>query len=166
MKKITRTKKIKYIFFKEKKKIVKLNYKKFLKDNQIHDFIKLTPQEFRESKKKNFFFHFNLQHSIHEKNKKYFLIKIIKHGYSDKKKYIHPILCPKIFILTKCISSKNYVDYSKITSKELSNSLITNKTLHNLKKLILSKYRNVLTQIDNDIKIKMGVSITKLKKLA
>lgn len=166
MKRINRYfKKTKFLYFSYRKKIKKLNYQKFLKDNKIDDIIKLTPSEFKLASKKLFFYHFNLQWSVHKKNKKYYLIKILKHGSSDSKNLIDPILSPNLIVLSKCLFSKNGVKYNDISQKILNNSLLRKKNILSLKKLVLKKYKKILSHIDDDIKIKMGVSITKLARL-
>ncbi len=162
MKEIKRTKKIKYLFFRSGKIIKKKTYKIFLKKNKIHDLIKLTPQEFTYAFKKRFFFHFNLQTSVHKKKRHYLLVKILKHGYSDRKEYIHPILSPKFFILVTCIYSKNFIRFNKISKEELDNSLLIKKNMKGLKLSILKKYKKILSHIDDETKIKMGISVTKL----
>ena len=162
MKEIKRTKKIKYLFFQSGKILRKKTYKLFLKKNKVHDLIKLTPQEFTSASKKKIFFHFNLQTSVHKKKKRYLLVKILKHGYSDRKKYIPPILCPKIFILVTCMNSKNFVYFNKIKQEELDNSLLIKKNIKGLKLSILKKYKKILSHIDDKTKIKMGLSVTKL----
>jgi hypothetical protein len=162
---IKRTKNTKFLYFFHKNSLKKEPYKKFLKEQKIHDLIKLTSEEFKTVLKKKVFFHFNLQHSVHKKNKKYYLVKILKHGYSDKKKYIHPILSSEFFLLTKCESSRNFINYTQIKKNELNKSLLLIKSIKNLKLSILKKYKKSLSHIDNNTKIKMGVSITKLKIL-
>ena len=165
MKIIKRTKNLKFLYFFNKNSSKRKPYKNFLKEQKIHDLIKLTSEEFKTVLKKKEFFHFNLQHSVHKRNKKYYLVKILKHGYSDKKKYIHPILSSKVFLLAKCESSRNFVNYTQVKKNELNKSLLLIKNIKNLKSSILKKYKKSLSYIDNNTKIKMGVSITKLKIL-
>jgi hypothetical protein len=162
LKEIKRTKKIKHLYFQSGNKIKKIHYKNFLKRNKIHDLIKLTPQEFILAIKKKTFFHFNLQTSVHKKKKNYYLVKILKHGSSDKRKYVDPILSPKLFILVTCTASKNFVSFEKIRRKELTNSLLIKRSKKGLKLSILKKYKKILSHIDDDTKIKMGISVSKL----
>ena len=58
-----------------------------------------------------------------------------------EKKYIHPILCPKIFILVTCMSSKNFVYFNKIKQEELDNSLLIKKNIKGLKLSILKNIK-------------------------
>ena len=67
-------------------------------------------------------------------------MKILKHGYSDRKKYIHPILCPKIFILV-VYELKNFVYFNKIKQEELDNSLLIKKNIKGLKLSILKNIK-------------------------
>ena len=71
-------------------------------------------------------------------------------------------MCPKLFILVKCTASKNFVSFEKIRKKELTNSLLIKKSKKGLKVSILKKYKKILSHIDDDTKIKMGISVSKL----
>ena len=83
-----------------------------------------------------------------------------------KKKYEHPILDGKKFILTKCLNSKNYIEYKKLKKEDFKSSIKTIKTVNVLKKKILSRYK--LSMGRNFTKkemLNLGVATTKLKIL-
>lgn len=165
-KKYDRNRKINFLLFSYKKKIIKINYKKFLKDQNIHDLIKFPRNEFKYlNNKSKFLTHFNIHKTVHKKGKKYLIIKIYKKGYLFNKKYEHPILDGKKFILTKCLSSKNYVKYKDLKKKDFKFSIKTIKNVENLKKRILLRYKLTMGNISKNDKLGLGVAITKLKFL-
>ena len=166
-KKYNRNIKLKFLLFHEKNKIKKLNFKKFLKKYKVQDLIKFPRNDFKYlNEKKKIFTHFNIHETVHKRGKKYLIAKIYKKGSFDKKKYEHPILDGKKFILTKCLNSKNYIEYKKLKKEDFKSSIKTIKTVDVLKKKILSRYK--LSMGRNFTKkemLNLGVATTKLKIL-
>ena len=161
-----RNRKMKFLFFANEREIKNVNYKKFLKRNRIHDIIKFPRNEFKYlEEKKSFFTHFNIHETVHKKGQNYLIIKIFKKGFFKNKKYEHPILDSKKFILVKCIGSKNHIKYKNIKKSEFKFSLRTIKNIENLKKRILLRYKLTMGNISNHDKLNLGVAITKLKIL-
>tara|TARA_B100000242_G_C43034624_1_gene482267 strand:+ start:216 stop:743 length:528 start_codon:yes stop_codon:yes gene_type:complete len=166
LKKYNRHTKLTFLLFREKNKIKRLNYKKFLKKYKVHDLIKFPRNDFKYlDKKKKIFTHFNIHKTVHKKEKKYLVIKIYKKGYFYKKKYEHPILDGKKFILTKCLNSKNYIEYEQLKKKDFEFSIKTIKNVNVLKKKILSRYKSSMGNLTKKEKLNLGVATTKLKIL-
>ena len=165
-KKYNRNIKLKFLLFYEKNKIKKLNYKKFLKKYKVHDLIKFPRNEFKYLNGKRIFFtHFNIHKTVHKRGKKYLIVKIYKKGYFNKKKYEHPILDGKKFILTKCLNSKNYIQYEKLKKGDFRFSIKTIKNVSVLKKNILLRYKSSMGNLTKKEKLNLGVATTKLKIL-
>ena len=159
-----RTKKIEKLFFLKGKKIFVNDYKTFLKKYKVHDIIKLLKKDFRLiNKKAKKFTHFNIQYTTHKPGRYYLITGIAKTGYSDGVVYKHPILKNKNFILAKCISVKNDLDYSSVKNSDFKYSLKNIKNVDDLKKAIIRRYKKTLVNLSNDKKLALGVAITKLK---
>ena len=67
------------------------------------------------------------------------------------------------FILAKCISVKNDVDYSNVKNSDFKYSLKNIKNVNDLKKAIIRRYKKTLVNLSDDKKLSLGVAITKLK---
>jgi len=159
-----RTKKIEKLFFLKGKKIFVNDFKAFLKKYKVHDLIKLLKEDFKLiNKKEKRFTHFNIQYTIHKPGRHYLITGIIKRGYSDGVIYKHPILKNKNFILAKCISVKNDLDYSSVKNSDFKYSLKNIKNVNDLKKTIIRRYKKTLANLSDDKKLALGVAITKLK---
>ena len=159
-----RTKKIEKLFFLKGKKIFVNDFKTFLKKYKVHDIIKVLKKDFRLiNKKAKKLTHFNIQYTTHIPGKYYLITGIAKRGYSDGVVYKHPILKNKNFILAKCISVKNDLDYSSVKNSDFKYSLKNIKNVDDLKKAIIRRYKKTLVNLSNDKKLALGVAITKLK---
>ncbi len=154
------------LFLFTKKNVKKINYKNFLKKYKVHDLIKFSRNEFKYLLgKKKFLTHFNIHKTIHKPGKKYLLAKIYKKGYLYNKKHLYPILDAKTFILTKCLYSKNFINYQDLKKKDFKFSIMTIKNIEELKNKILLRYRFSMGEMSKKDKLSLGVAITRLKIL-
>ena len=154
----------KKIYFKKGKKIISGNPKAFFKKNHIHCVIQVLPTDFNMIKKTMIkYTHFNIQYTVHKTGKYYFIIKIYKRGYYNGKIYRTSILDGNNFILAKCISAKNYVNYKDLKKNIFRNSIDTIKNVRNLKKAIIRRYKKTLSHLSDKEKLSLGVGITQLK---
>lgn len=159
-----RNKKIEKLLFLKGKKIFVNDFKTFLKKYKVHDLIRILTKDFGLiNKKAKKFTHFNIQYTIHKPGRYYLITSIAKRGYSDGVVYKHPILKNKNFILAKCISVKNDLDYSSVKNSDFKYSLRNIKNVDDLKKAIIRRYKKTLVNLSNDKKLALGVAITKLK---
>tara|TARA_B100001750_G_C15419945_1_gene552382 strand:+ start:193 stop:708 length:516 start_codon:yes stop_codon:yes gene_type:complete len=159
-------KKTKKIYFIKNKKIISQNFKIFLKKNKIHHVIQVLSSDFKLIKKnKKKFTHFNIQNTVHKPGKKYFIIEIHKRGFFNGKKYKQAVLKKKNFILTKCLSVKNNVDYLDLRKNTFKNSIANIKSINSLKKSIKRRYKYSLSHLSDNEKLSLGVGITELKIL-
>ena len=154
----------KKIYFQKGKNIVSENTSVFLKKYNVHRIIKLLHTDFKLIKKNmNRFTHFNIQNTVHKPGKNYLIIKIHKQGYFDGTIYKQSILDNKNFILAKCLSTQNNIDYVNLKDKVFKRSLSNIKNVSTLKETIKKRYKKTLAHLSNAEKLSLGVAITELK---
>ena len=67
--------------------------------------------------------------------------------------------------MTKCLNSKNYIEYEQLKKKDFEFSIKTIKNVNVLKKKILSRYKSSMGNLTKKEKLNLGVATTKLKIL-
>ena len=156
--------KLKKFFFKKGKNIISENPSTFLKKYNIHWYIQILPSDFKLIKKNTKrLTHFNIQWTGHKQGKKYIITKIEKLGYFNGIVYKPPILNCNNFILAKCLSSENNIEYKNIKRKVFKRSLSNTKNVNALKKTILRRYKKTLAHLSDNEKLSLGVATTDLK---
>ena len=152
------------ITFKTEKKIVTENSKKFFKRFNVHLNIQILPYDFKFIKKNmKKFTHFNIQYTVHKSGKNYLIMKIHKRGYFDGITFKQPIYSNNNFILAKCLSAQNNIDYVDLKEKVFEHSLSNIKNINTLKKAIKRRYKKSLAHLSDTEKLSLGVAITELK---
>ena len=110
---------LKKLYFIKGKNIFSENFNTFFKKYNVHCSITILNSDFKLIKKNmNRFTHFNIQNTVHKSGKNYLIIKIHKRGYFDGTTYKSPILDSNTFILAKCLSAKNNIDYVCLSTDE------------------------------------------------
>ena len=109
------------------------------------------------------FTHFNIQDTAHIPGKDCLIVKIVERGYFNGKIYIPPIFDCKKFILAKCLSAQNNIDYVDLKEKVFEHSLSKIKNINTLKKAIKQRYKKTLAHLSDTEKLSLGVGITELK---
>mgnify|MGYP006091735177 FL=1 len=156
-------KNLKKYHFTNGKKVSSIKCIKFEKKYGIHGIIKILSRDFRLiNKNANKLTHFNVQYTLHKPKKKYLIAKIDKAGFFDGKSYKPPILSSKGFILVKCISEQNHINYDEIKKETFKYSLNNIKNINDLKKTIKRRYKKSLAHLSDSKKLSLGVAITKL----
>ena len=107
--------------------------------------------------------HFNIQNSKHKPGRNYLIVKIHKRGYFDGKIGKAAILESNNFILAKCISSHNNINYNDLKRKIFKYSLSKIKNVNYLRKAIMRRYKKTLVHLSNAEKLSLGLGITELK---
>ena len=154
----------KKVYFKKGKNIISENYITFSKKYKSHAIIKILRSDFKLIKKNmTRFTHFNAQNTIHKPGKNYLIFKIYKKGYFDGSTNKQPILYYNNFILAKCLSSQNDVDYADLKEKVFKHSLSNIRNVDSLKKAIKKRYDKTFVYLSNMKKLSLGVAITELK---
>ena len=155
---------MKKIFFKKGKNIIFMNRKAFYKKYNIHLEIQFLPQDFKLIKKNmSRLTHFNIHNSRHKPGRNYIIVKIHKRGYFDGKTGKAAILESNNFIIAKCISSQNNINYADLKKKVFKYSLSKIKNVSSLKKAIMRRYKKTLVHLSNTEKLSLGLGITELK---
>ena len=93
----------------------------------------------------------------------YLIMKIHKRGYFDGITFKQPIYDSNNFILAKCLSAQNNIDYVDLKEKVFEHSLSNIKNINTLKKAIKRRYKKSLAQLSDTEKLSLGVAITELK---
>ena len=158
--------KLKKIYFRKGKNIISENIDVFLKKYNVHLLIQILHSDFKLIKKNmNRFTHFNIQYTDHKPGKNYLIMKIYKQGYfnGSTSTYKHAILDSNNFILAKCLSAQNNIDYVDLKEKVFEHSLGNIKNINTLKKAIKRRYKKSLAHLSDTEKLSLGVAITKLK---
>ena len=136
----------------------------FLKKYNVHHCIKILRSDFKLIKKNmNRFTHFNIQNTINKQGKNYLIVRIHKRGYYDGITYKQPILGNSNFILAKCLSVQNNIDYVNLKKNVFKYSSSNIKNIDTLKKAIKRRYKKTLTHLSDTEKLSLGVAITELK---
>ena len=152
------------IYFRKGKNIISENIDVFLKKYNVHTFIQILPSDFKLIKKNmNRFTHFNIQNTVHKPGKNYLIIRIHKQGYYDGTTYKQSVIDSNNFILTKCLSAQNNIDYVDLKEKVFEHSLSNIKNINTLKKAIKRRYKKSLAHLSDTEKLSLGVAITELK---
>ena len=145
------------------RKIISEDVFSFYKTYNIQGVIQILPKDFKLIKKNmKRFTHFNIQKSSHKAGKKYMIIKIHKPGYFDGNNFRQAIYSDQ-FILAKCLSSKNHIDYKDLNKTCFKYSLSNIKNVEDLKKTIIRRYKNSLAHLSKQDKMSLGVATTELK---
>jgi len=156
--------KLKKIYFRKGKNIISENTGVFLKKYNVHLAIQILRSDFKLIKKNmNRFTHFNIQDTGHKPGKNYLIIKIHKRGYFDGITFKQPIYDNNDFILTKCLSAQNNIDYVDLKEKVFEHSLSNIKNINSLKKAIKRRYKKSLAHLSDTEKLSLGVAVTELK---
>ena len=156
--------KSKKIYFKKGKNINSENINNFKKKYNVDKIIRLLDQDFKLIKKSmNKFMHFSIQQTAHEAGQNCLLVKIYKKGYFNGRVYKQPILYNNNFILTKCLSAENNIDYTNLKKKDFKYSLSNIKNVYSLKKAIIRRYKKSLSHLSNSKKLSLGIATTELK---
>ena len=152
------------IYLRKGKNFISKNLNVFLKKYNVHSFIRILPLDFKLIKKNiNRFTHFNIQNTINKPGKNYLIIRIHKQGYYDGITYKQPILGSSNFILAKCLSVQNNIDYVNLKKNVFKYSSSNIKNIDTLKKAIKRRYKKTLTHLSDTEKLSLGVAITELK---
>ena len=154
------------IYFRKGKNIISKNRAVFLKKYNVHHIIQILLSDFKLIKKNmNRFTHFNIQYTAHKPGKNYLIMKIHKRGYfnGSTSTYKDAILDSNNFILAKCLSAQNNIDYVDLKEKVFEHSLSNIKNINTLKKAIKRRYKKSLAHLSDTEKLSLGVAITKLK---
>ena len=157
---------LKKIYFRKRKNIISKNYGVFLKKYNVHLSIAILHSDFKLIKKNmNRFTHFNIQDTGHKPGKNYLIMKIHKRGYfnGSTSTYKDAILDSNNFILAKCLSAQNNIDYVDLKEKVFEHSLSNIKNINTLKKAIKRRYKKSLAHLSDTEKLSLGVAITELK---
>ena len=155
---------MKKIYFRKGRNIIYKKYIDFYKKYNVHTAILILRPYFKLIKKNmNRFTHFNIQNTGHKPGKNYLIIKIDKPGYFDGKIYMLPILDKNNFILAKCLSVQNNIDYDDLKKKVFEHSLNNIKNVTALKKAIKRRYKKSLAHLSDKEKLSLGIGITELK---
>ena len=152
------------IFF--QKSIISENIDVFLKKYNVHLTISILLSDFKLIKKNmNRYTHFNIQYTEHKPRKNYLIIKIHKRGYfnGSTSTYKDAILDSNNFILAKCLSVQNDIDYVNLKEKVFEHSLSNIRNISALKKAIKRRYKKSLAHLSDTEKLSLGVAITELK---
>ena len=145
-------------------KIINVNKKAFFTKLGVDSIIRLHPQDFFSVNKKRIFLtHFNLQNTDHSHGKKYALALIIKPGFFDGDKQKLPVLSFDKIIIAECVNVRNNVPYNKLTSKDFNNSLKNIKSVSQLKKAIIRRYKHSMPYLSSKKILSLGVGITELR---
>ena len=158
--------KSKKIYFKKGKNIIAEDRDLFLKKYNVHGVIKILHSDFKLIKKNmNRYTHFNIQYTDHKPGKNYLIMKIHKQGYfnGSTSTYKDSILDSNNFILAKCLSAQNNIDYVDLKEKVFKHSLSNIKNINALKKVIKRRYKKSLAHLSDTEKLSLGVAITELK---
>ena len=132
------------IYFRKGKNFISVNLNVFVKKYNVHSLIRILPPDFKLIKKNmNRFTHFNIQNTVHKPGRNYFIVKIYKRGYFDGITFKQPIYNNNNFILAKCLSTQNYIDYVDLKEKVFEHSLSNIKNINTLKKAIKRRYKKV-----------------------
>ena len=156
--------KFKKIYFRKGKNIISKNVHVFFKKYNVHGGIQILHSDFKLIKKNmNRFTHFNIQDTKHKPGRNYLIVKIYKRGYFDGIIYKQAIFDSNNFILAKCLSVQNNIDYIDLKKKDFEHSLSNIKNVNTLKKAIMRRYKKSLAHLSNAEKLSLGVAITKLE---
>ena len=156
--------KLEKIYFRKGKNIISENMGVFLKKYNVHRVISIVHSDFKLIKKNmNRFTHFNIQNTGHKPGRNYLIVKIDKRGYFDGITYKQAIFDSNNFILAKCLSAQNNIDYIDLKKKDFEHSLSNIKNINTLKKAIKRRYKKSLTHLSDTEKLSLGVAITELK---
>ena len=156
--------KLERIYFRKGKNIISENIGVFMKKYNVDACIQILHSDFKLIKKNmNRFTHFNIQNTGHKPGKNYLIMKIHKRGYFDGITFKQPIYDSNNFILAKCLSTQNYIDYVDLKEKVFEHSLSNIKNINTLKKAIKRRYKKSLAHLSDTEKLSLGVAITELK---
>jgi len=156
--------KLKKIYFRKGENIVSENLSVFCKKYNVHSAIQILHSDFKLIKKNmNRFTHFNIQDTKHKPGRNYLIVKIDKQGYFDGITYKQAIFDSNNFILAKCLSVQNNIDYIDLKKKDFKHSLSNIKNIKTLKKAIKRRYRKSIAHLSDAEKLSLGVAITELK---
>ena len=156
--------KIRKVYYRKGKNIISESVSSFHKKYNIHCGIQILPLDFKLIKKKmNKFTHFNIQSAIHKPGKNYLITKILKQGYFDGVTYKQSIFDGNNFILAKCISAQNNINYADLKDNVFKYSLSNIKNINALKKAIKRRYKKTLAHLSDVEKLSLGVAITDLE---
>ena len=156
--------KLKKIYFRKGKNIISENICVFMKKYNVDAGIQILHSDFKLIKKNmNRFTHFNIQDTKHKPGRNYLIVKIDKQGYFDGITYKQAIFDSNNFILAKCLSVQNNIDYIDLKKKDFKHSFGNIKNINNLKKAIKRRYRKSIAHLSDTEKLSLGVAITELK---
>ena len=158
--------KLEKIYFRKGKNIISENIDVFFKKYNVHNCIQILHSDFKLIKKNmNRFTHFNIQNTVHKSGRNYLIVKIDKRGYFDGITFKQAILDSNNFILAKCLSAQNNIDYIDLKKKDFEHSLSNIKNINTLKKAIKRRYKKSLAHLSDEEKLSLGVAITELETI-
>ena len=146
----------------ENNKFVKVPFNELKTKYGFYSIIRFRKEEFSLIKGSRLT-HFNISYSDHRVDKMYALVSIEKGGFFDGEKEILPILNFDNYIYGKCVAVRNNVPYSGLKDDDFENSISSIKTVQQLQKAILKRYKNSMSHISDEEKLKLGVGITELE---
>ena len=156
--------KLEKIYFRKGENIISENLSVFRKKYNVHTGIQILHSDFKLIKKSmNRFTHFNIQYTGHKPGRNYLIVKIDKRGYFDGITYKQAIFDSNNFILVKCLSVQNNIDYVDLKEKVFEHSLSNIKNINALKKAIKRRYKKSLAHLSDAEKLSLGVAITELE---
>ena len=152
------------LYFKKGNNSISINQNIFLKKYNVHSIIRILPQDFKLIRKNIVrYTHFNILNTINKPGNNYLIIKIHKRGYYDGTTYEQSILDNNNFIIAKCLSVQNNIDYFNLKKNVFKYSTSNIKNIEDLKKAIKRRYKKTLAHLSDLEKLSLGVAITELK---
>ncbi|MBI5138729.1 MAG: hypothetical protein HZA95_02945 [Candidatus Vogelbacteria bacterium] len=139
----------------------------FNKQNDIDGVIRIVDMEYSGiDTTKNKYTHFNLEHSGHKVGGIYVLPRIVQPGYyrneDDKQS---PVLSFDNCLVMKCVAVRENVPYSALSPGDFTNAMSFIRSVEDLQKVIVRRYRRILPDVPEDKMLSLGVSITTLEIL-
>jgi hypothetical protein len=130
------------------------------------DLIRIKDSEYSKiPSEKGCFTHFNISPSKHLKGYRYILPRILRHGYFDGKNHVLPLLSFEKILFCECIEVVEHIDYCHLSNNDFKFSMHHIKSVSDLKKAILSRYKISMPNASESEIINKGVSKTTLKIL-
>lgn len=153
----------KRLYFMKGRGVIAIDIEKIYEKYDSHNIIKLFKEDFNLIKgNMKRLTHFNIQHCGHKPGERHLILKIEVPGYFDGKNEKPPILNIDNFLIAKCLSVRNGVDYGELTENDFKNSLENIKDVDSLKRSIVRRYKNSLAHLGDERKLSLGVAVTEL----
>ncbi len=164
MKQVTRGTDEYLIGFSEDGKLLHAKKNDFFKKRNIDCVIRLQKEDFVHlDSVKAYLVRFNLQRVNFKVGERIALVLIVKPGYFNGKKEVLPVLSLKNAVVADCVDVRNNVSYDELTEENFKYSLEHIKSVPELKKAILRRYKKSMPGLSDKQMLALGVSVTKLK---